>query len=457
MATNNLYSLSPTYPGYRTITFTAISNTTQIQIGLDNGTHDPINNNWVVKPDNYITSQNTSLPKCTLADIDSDGDGTPNRLETDSDNDGCTDAYESGTSTTNNATIAGPFGANGFADSKETVAESGVYNGTYTYSNATNATIHSCIVCNAGTTAPAITPTTTSNTCPIETVNLISLSSGVTAPNGSTLVWSLHKVPTSAGDTLTSTIASTVNTAGTYYAIYFDKTNNCYSPADSIVVSLNICCNIAAPTISGTTTTSGTATYVATSIDQSALTPNGGMFTVTYQKSSVTTGIDSTSVGASAFPATFTQTFNLSDIIPTDAIATPQPNFVYTFGTSNVGGLVGGLQQVKLDMHIDPPSNTLLAKNINWVNSGLTSYSDAVFKPTYDNTVNGTVGVGPLTTPAYIANTSTTTTLNGNWVTSLQYSVTANTQSSLPNNFIYPTGNTWFQANGGSASGEINK
>ncbi|MEZ4910139.1 MAG: discoidin domain-containing protein [Saprospiraceae bacterium] len=80
---------------------------------------------------------------CT--DIDTDGDGIPNRLETDSDGDGCTDAFEAGTSTTNVATVGTTYGPNGFADNLET-SGNGIYTGTYTYSNATNNTIHTCPV-----------------------------------------------------------------------------------------------------------------------------------------------------------------------------------------------------------------------------------------------------------------------------------------------------------------------
>ncbi|MBK7698603.1 MAG: hypothetical protein IPJ39_07675 [Saprospiraceae bacterium] len=51
--------------------------------------------------------------------------------------------------------------------------------------------------------------------------------------------------------------------------------------------------------------------------------------------------MDPTTVGLS-YPASFTSTFTLTDVIPTDAIATPQPNFIYTYGTSN-GSSTGGL------------------------------------------------------------------------------------------------------------------
>ncbi|MBK7698604.1 MAG: hypothetical protein IPJ39_07680 [Saprospiraceae bacterium] len=65
-----------------------------------------------------------------------------------------------------------------------------------------------------------------------------------------------------------------------------------------------------------------------------------------------------------------------------------------------------------MEFHVDPPSGTILAKNIDWNNTALSSSwnstYDNAFKEIYNNTVTGTVGVGPLTVPAYSANTSAT-------------------------------------------------
>ncbi|SKB53971.1 hypothetical protein SAMN05421800_10344 [Chryseobacterium balustinum] len=99
-------------------------------------------------------------------------------MDNDSDNDGCSDAFESGTvayasanggtfsaGTLNNpsstlspnATVGSntpaDYGANGFYNILET-SENGVYLGTYTYANVINALISNC---NAGCYKPAIT------------------------------------------------------------------------------------------------------------------------------------------------------------------------------------------------------------------------------------------------------------------------------------------------------------
>ncbi|MBB3842253.1 hypothetical protein FHS57_006284 [Runella defluvii] len=95
--------------------------------------------------------------------------------------------------------------------------------------------------CVAGTTAPALTPTTATNSCPTATVNLASLPISSTTPSGASLIWSTHKTPTSAADTLTTAQKTAVSTAGRYYALYYDAANACYSPADSVDITITPC------------------------------------------------------------------------------------------------------------------------------------------------------------------------------------------------------------------------
>lgn len=124
----------------------------------------------------------------TCTSVDTDGDGIPNHLDTDSDNDGCSDAKEAGVidyvavhggtyspgtlnnpsatsspeTTVGNNTPAN-YGANGFytiIENNDTL--SAVYNGTYTYSNATNAAVTACFpacfkpAITAGTVLPTL-------------------------------------------------------------------------------------------------------------------------------------------------------------------------------------------------------------------------------------------------------------------------------------------------------------
>jgi hypothetical protein len=96
-----------------------------------------------------------NLQKLACTDIDTDSDGIPNRIDTDSDGDGCYDAVEAGTTAVSTsgvasankltaASIPSPWGANGFANGLETSAESGVYNATYSYDLAINASLAAC-------------------------------------------------------------------------------------------------------------------------------------------------------------------------------------------------------------------------------------------------------------------------------------------------------------------------
>lgn len=91
--------------------------------------------------------------------------------------------------------------------------------------------------CDAGTTAPSLSATTLSNTCPASTANLNSLHTG-TVPSGASLVWFTNN--THSGSVYATPTAAT---AGTYYAYYYDSSNNCYSPASSAVtVTITPCC-----------------------------------------------------------------------------------------------------------------------------------------------------------------------------------------------------------------------
>ena len=105
-------------------------------------------------------------------------------------------------------------------------------------STAVTATINAC-TCPAGTTAPVIAESSLTNTCPTTTVSLAGLTNTGTKPAGTTLVWSTKKVPTSPADTLTSLTG--ISTGGKYYAMYYHKASNCYSPADSVNVSMTDC------------------------------------------------------------------------------------------------------------------------------------------------------------------------------------------------------------------------
>ena len=68
-------------------------------------------------------------------ELDTDGDGIPNRLDLDSDGDGCSDALEAGATNdaTTNFSFTGAVGTNGLVNTKETTVDSGIINYTSTY------------------------------------------------------------------------------------------------------------------------------------------------------------------------------------------------------------------------------------------------------------------------------------------------------------------------------------
>ncbi|WP_170069472.1 Ig-like domain-containing protein [Spirosoma pollinicola] len=90
---------------------------------------------WVNVPASAFSSTSTGLI-AGCASLDSDGDGIVNSLDTDSDNDGCSDAYEAGATTSKIANFQFPaasVGTNGLTNLKETVADNGILNYTPTY------------------------------------------------------------------------------------------------------------------------------------------------------------------------------------------------------------------------------------------------------------------------------------------------------------------------------------
>ena len=86
--------------------------------------------------------------------------------------------------------------------------------------------------CAAGYIAPTLSTNTRTNVCPGLTINLDSLVTSA-IPSGVDVGLRWFSNNTATGTALTNT--SAVTTAGTYYAFYYDTTNNCYSPASAAV------------------------------------------------------------------------------------------------------------------------------------------------------------------------------------------------------------------------------
>ncbi len=100
--------------------------------------------------------------------------------------------------------------------------------------------------CEAGEAAPTVNASV-SNTCPVATVNLNTAAHIGTIPTGAALVWFTNNTHTgSAYATPTAAVA------GTYYAFYYDETNDCYSPASTAVtVTITDCGEICTEPVAG--------------------------------------------------------------------------------------------------------------------------------------------------------------------------------------------------------------
>lgn len=119
-----------------------------------------------------------------------------------------------------------------------TISGPGLSNGTLIGICSASITLASC---NAGFTAPTISPTSISNVCPATTVNLNTLHTGTIPPlPGVSLVWFTNNTHTGAAYATPSAAG-----AGNYYAFYYDSVNNCYSPASlRVTVTINSCCGV---------------------------------------------------------------------------------------------------------------------------------------------------------------------------------------------------------------------
>lgn len=84
------------------------------------------------------------------------------------------------------------------------------------------------------------------NPTALQAQNMVDLSTHVssTPPTGTVVQW--HSATPVSAATLLSPAQVSAAPAGSYYAVYYDASNNCYSPASQVVVASNVC---PAPTV----------------------------------------------------------------------------------------------------------------------------------------------------------------------------------------------------------------
>ena len=181
---------------------------------------------------------------------DTDSDGISDYLDLDSDGDGCADAIEGAAAFTGanlqNSTMSGGNSGGSYTGVPTSVTQNlgntvgltgiptiaGAGQGIGT---SVNSAVKDPNCCNAGTTAPVLSATTLSNSCPTTTVNLNSLVSST--PVGAVLEWYTNAAHTG------SPVTMPVGVAGTYYAFFHDITNACFSPVSSAVTVSIIGCS----------------------------------------------------------------------------------------------------------------------------------------------------------------------------------------------------------------------
>jgi hypothetical protein len=223
------------------------------------------------------------LGDCTFSDTDQDG--IPNHLDLDSDGDGCSDAIEGGAAFTV-TNLSGTGALSGAVSNAAATLGVPTSAGTgQTIGSSQNAGVQDANCpppCVAGAAAPNLSATSISNVCPATTVNLTSITASNT-PANTTLTWHSGTPATTANK-----ITGTAVAAGTYYAAFFDATNNCYSGTSgsattAVTVTITICCPTITNTAGDNTNPSACGTTTG-SIKVCGLTANGTGFTVNYDK-----------------------------------------------------------------------------------------------------------------------------------------------------------------------------
>ena len=139
----------PTDIIFRNYTFNTVATGNSLIFRISNDTQGGAGN------DGGINNVEFQLRVGVPCDVDSDGDN--NKYDLDSDDDGCSDAYEAGATfdRTTDFKFTGPVGTNGLVDSLETFPDSGIINYTLYYN--TYAIDNTLVLCDTDIFPPSIT------------------------------------------------------------------------------------------------------------------------------------------------------------------------------------------------------------------------------------------------------------------------------------------------------------
>lgn len=357
-------------------------------------------------PATYVPSLN---PKPTCA-VDTDGDGIKNTSDLDSDNDGCSDAFEAGVTvlsgvsmTTNNTIVAAPYGANGLADSVETASESGVYKGTYTYANATNNTVYSC-------PCPTITATATNPTTCGGSNGTIKLCGLIPNKGANTVTYVKDGGSTTIVDNLVCDASGCVTITGLSAGNYTNIKVITLSCTGTTAVSATITGTAPnAGTLSGTQAICGTGTTTFTSNGDA-----GGSWT---SSNTAIATVNSSGVVSAVAMGTATITYTVAGIAPCTNV-TATRNVTVTQNT--VAGTISSDQTICVG---ETPVAIALAGNIGNVLKWQKASNAAFTSPTdiaNTTTTLSSVDIGALTTTTYfraVVQSGSCSVLNTNTVT----------------------------------------
>ena len=347
-------------------------------------------------------------------DINTDTDGIPNRLDLDSDYDGCSDAKEAGatTSNTTNFVFTGSVGANGLANSLETASESGIVNYTINYANVTNNAVKSCVI-----TCPTVTNSVSNNVNPstctgsdgsIKLCGLASGASGFTinySKNGSAATPLTNQTSDSSGCVLIPNLG-----AGIYSNIIITHSVYCTSGTTAVgPITITAPAGPSIPTVASTTQPTcavPTGTIIFTTQSGVQYSVDNGL---TYQASATFAGLTA-------------GTYTLKVRSTSDATCTTAAASTVTIvpPSPTTAGTVSSNQAICSG---STPSDLTLSGNIGSVLKWQKSTNSAFTNPTDITSTSTTLAssvIGNLTATTYfraVVQNGTCTVENSNYIT----------------------------------------
>jgi len=100
-----------------------------------------------------------------------------------------------------------------------------------------------------GCYSPHISVPTIGNTCPLDKADLTTLENDILNKSGSTTISVQWHTKALVTDNTTQVPDATKVDAGIFYAVFYDSTNDCYSPGGAIIAAIESCVCLAPPAV----------------------------------------------------------------------------------------------------------------------------------------------------------------------------------------------------------------